>query len=302
MIAHTSMESADGHCRLVGSPFLSPQARIPSKRFSKVGSLPFAVQSRARENRMTQCILVVDDDRQIVRLLCAYLEQAGYRVLAAHDGESALHVLRRERPDLVVLDLMLPDRDGWDVTRIVRADPGLAAMPIIMLTARVQDDDKIVGLELGADDYVTKPFNSREVLARVRAVLRRAQGCPAVPKVLQVGCLAIDLERHLVHAEGKPVDLTPTEFGLLQALAEHPGHALTRLELIERGLGYSYEGLERTVDSHIKNLRRKLDDTGARSEMIETVFGVGYRLSLDPACSGSPSGGGPSGGGPEDVA
>ena len=228
---------------------------------------------------MAQRILVVDDDREIVRLLRAYLEQAGYQVFSAYDGETALHVIRRERPDLVVLDLMLPDRDGWDVTRVVRGDPGLAATPILMLTARVEDHDKIVGLEMGADDYVSKPFNPREVMARIRAVLRRAHGEPAPPRVIQSGELVMDLDQHQARFGVHPVRLTPTEFCLLQALAEHPGHALTRLELIEKGLGYSYEGLDRTVDSHIKNLRRKLREAGAGPDLIETVFGVGYRLA-----------------------
>jgi two-component system alkaline phosphatase synthesis response regulator PhoP len=228
---------------------------------------------------MLQRILVVDDDREIVRLTRAYLEQSGYQVLVAYDGETALHILRRERPDLVILDLMLPDRHGYDVTRTVRADASLAAMPIIMLTARVEDHDKIVGLELGADDYVTKPFNPRELLARIRAVLRRAQGELAPPRILRAGDLAIDVDSYRVEVQGQPISLTPTEFGLLRALAENPGHAMTRLELIEKGLGYSYEGLERTVDSHIKNLRRKLEGTGA-AELIETVFGIGYRLSV----------------------
>jgi two-component system alkaline phosphatase synthesis response regulator PhoP len=227
---------------------------------------------------MDQRVLVVDDDREIVRLVRAYLEQSGYQVLVAYDGETALHILRRERPDLVVLDLMLPDRDGWDVTRVVRSDPGLRATPIIMLTARVEDQDKIVGLELGADDYVTKPFNPREMVARVRAVLRRAQSEPAPSRLHRVGKLAVDLDAHAVEVQDQPVRLTPTEFNLLRALAENPGHTLTRLELIEKGLGYSYEGLERTVDSHVKNLRRKLADAGA-ADLIETVFGVGYRLT-----------------------
>ena len=230
---------------------------------------------------MTKRILVVDDDREIVRLLRAYLEQNSYEVLTAYDGERALHILRRERPDLVVLDLLLPDRDGWDVTRIVRSDPSLAGTPILMLTARVEDQDKIVGLELGADDYVTKPFNPREVVARVRAVLRRAQGESAPPGVIRAGALVIDLDAHRVQVEGRPVHLTPSEFGLLQALAEQPGHALTRSQLVERGLGYDYEGLERTVDSHIKNLRRKLEGAGAAPDLVETVFGVGYRLRVE---------------------
>jgi two-component system alkaline phosphatase synthesis response regulator PhoP len=227
---------------------------------------------------MSKRILVVDDDREIVRLLRAYLEQNGFEVLTAYDGERALHALRAARPDLVVLDLMLPDRDGWDVTRIVRGDPVIANTPILMLTARVEDHDKIAGLELGADDYVTKPFNPREVVARVRALLRRTQGEPAPPRILQAGSVTIDLDAHLVQVAGRPVPLTPSEFGLLQTLAEQPGHALTRSQLIEKGLGYNYEGLERTVDSHIKNLRRKLDEVGAAPDLIETVFGVGYRL------------------------
>ena len=227
---------------------------------------------------MSKRILVVDDDREIVRLLRAYLEQNGFQVLTAGDGERALHILRSERPDLVVLDLMLPDRDGWEVTRLVRGDPLLAGTPILMLTARVEDHDKIAGLELGADDYVSKPFNPREVVARVRALLRRAQGEPALPRVLQAGAVTIDLDAHQVEVAGRPIPLTPSEFGLLQALAEQPGHALTRSQLIERGLGYNYEGLERTVDSHIKNLRRKLEEAGAAPDLVETVFGVGYRL------------------------
>lgn len=230
---------------------------------------------------MAKRILVVDDDKEIVRLVRAYLEQDGYQVLAAYDGETALHILRRERPDLMVLDLMLPDRDGWAVTRIVRGDDNLAATPIIMLTARVEDHDKIVGLEMGADDYVTKPFNPREVVARVRAVLRRAQGEIASSRVIHLGPLVLEPDAHRAEVHGEPLHLTPTEFGLLLALAEQPGHALTRLELIEQGLGYSYEGLERTVDSHIKNLRRKLDEFGV-TELIETVFGVGYRLGVEP--------------------
>jgi two-component system alkaline phosphatase synthesis response regulator PhoP len=227
---------------------------------------------------MAHQILVVDDDKEIARLLRGYLEQAGYQVRVAYDGTTAMHLLRRERPSLLLLDLMLPDRDGWEITRIIRSDPTLVDLPIIMLTARVEDQDKIVGLELGADDYVTKPFNPREVVARVRALLRRAQGKPALPRIIRAGGLALDLDAHQVEVHGQPVNLTPTEFSLLRALAEYPGHALTRMELIEKGLGYSYEGLDRTVDSHIKNLRRKLHDAGESRDLIETVFGVGYRL------------------------
>jgi two-component system alkaline phosphatase synthesis response regulator PhoP len=229
---------------------------------------------------MAKRILVVDDDREIVRLVRAYLEQAAYQVLVAYDGEGAIHHIRRERPDLVILDLMMPERDGWDVTRVVRGDPGLADTPIIMLTARVEDHDKIVGLELGADDYVTKPFNPREVVARVRAVLRRTQGEPVPSKTITLEELTIDLDAHQVYVGDQELKLTPTEFNLLRALAEQPGHALTRLELIETGLGYSYEGLERTVDSHIKNLRRKVTEAGAVRLAVDTVYGVGYRLTV----------------------
>jgi two-component system, OmpR family, alkaline phosphatase synthesis response regulator PhoP len=228
---------------------------------------------------MPQKILVVDDDREIARLVRAYLEQSGYQVLVAYDGETALHMLRHDRPDLVVLDLMLPDRNGKDVTRVVRSDTSLAALPIIMLTARVEDYDKIVGLELGADDYVTKPFNPHELVARIRAVLRRAQAEPSRPRLLQAGQLQVDVEAHEVRVQDQAVHLTPTEFGLLQVLVSNAGRALTRLELVEKGLGYSYEGLDRTVDSHIKNLRRKLADAGSPADLIETVFGVGYRLA-----------------------
>jgi len=227
---------------------------------------------------MPQRILVVDDDRQIVRLVRSYLEQAGYEVLVAYEGESALHAIRSEKPDLVVLDLMLPRRDGWEVTRIVRGDKHLAGTPIIMLTARVEDTDRIEGLELGADDYVPKPFNPREIVARVRAVLRRTQGGPIMPHLISVGGVRLDLDQHTASRAGEALDLTPTEFSLLQLLLENPGRAFTRLELIDSALGYAYEGMERTIDSHIKNLRKKLDIDPGQPAFIETVYGVGYRL------------------------
>lgn len=227
-----------------------------------------------------QTILVVDDDKEIVRLVRAYLEKAGYPVLTAHDGETALHIIRHDRPNLVVLDLMLPDRDGWDITRLVRSDVSLADTPIIMLTARIDDTDKIVGLELGADDYVTKPFNPREVVARVRSVLRRSQSNITIKpqRILQQVDLLMDLDRHEVMLGGRPVDLTSTEFNLLRALLENPGYAFTRSELIEQGLGYEYEGSERTLDSHMKNLRRKIEPDPKQPTYIHTVYGVGYRL------------------------
>jgi two-component system, OmpR family, alkaline phosphatase synthesis response regulator PhoP len=227
---------------------------------------------------MSARILVVDDDPQILRLLRASLEQAGYTVSVAGDGETALHILRSERPDLVVLDLLLPRRDGRDVTRVIRNDPSLAQTPIIMLTARVEHADRIAGLALGADDYVTKPFHPGELLARIQAVLRRAQPGPAASRVIRVGDLWIDAAAHRVEVRGQVVNLTPSEFALLQALADHRGHVLTRAELIEQSFGYSYEGIERTIDSHIRNLRRKLTAAGALADVVETVFGVGYRM------------------------
>ena len=224
-------------------------------------------------------ILVVDDDQEVVRLMRAYLEQAKYEVLVAYDGETAVHTLRRERPDLMLLDLMLPDRDGYEITRLVRRDPSLEHIPIIMLTARVDDTDKIVGLELGADDYVTKPYNPREVVARVRARLR-GQGA-FLSHVLRVGGLELDVDRRSVEVDSRPVDLTPTEFNLLHVLMQQEGFVFTRSELIRRGMGLDYEGMERTLDSHIRNLRKKIEPDHRQPTYIHTVYGVGYRLTAD---------------------
>ena len=221
-------------------------------------------------------ILVVDDDKEVVRLMRAYLEQAGYEVIVAYDGETAVHNLRREKPDLVLLDLMLPGKDGWEITRIMRSDSNLSTIPIIMLTARVDDTDKIVGLEMGADDYVTKPYNPREVVARVKARLRNLDNYQ--PQVLRVGQLEMDLGRREVKVNGNPVDLTPSEFNLLHVLMEQAGYVFTRSELVDKGLGSEYEGLERTLDSHVRNLRRKIESDPKNPIYIETVYGVGYRL------------------------
>lgn len=226
-----------------------------------------------------QKILVVDDDKEVVRLMRAYLEQAGYEVVVAYDGETAVHNVRREKPDLVLLDLMLPDRDGYDITRLVRSDKSLANIPIIMLTARVEDTDKIIGLELGADDYVTKPYNPREVVARVRARLRN--NVAQVPNVLRVAGLEMDVDRHRVEVDGRLVALTPSEFNLLQALMQQEGIVFTRAELIRRALGYDFEGLERTLDSHMRNLRQKIEPDPQSPTYIHTVYGVGYRLGLE---------------------
>lgn len=226
---------------------------------------------------MKQTVLVVDDDREVVRLMSAYLEQAGYAVLVAYDGETAVHQLRREKPDLLLLDLMLPDRDGYDITRLVRSDAALAHIPIIMLTARVEDTDKIVGLEIGADDYVTKPYNPREVLARVRARLRSQE--PSQPQALHHGGIELDVARHEVRVDGRLADLTPTEYDLLLVMMKQPGVVFRRSELIEKGLGMEYEGLERTLDSHIRNLRYKIEPDPREPKYIQTVYGVGYRLA-----------------------
>ncbi len=233
---------------------------------------------------MAQRILVVDDDRSIVKVISAYLEQSGYQVLTAHDGEMALYTLRRERPDLLILDLMMPNRDGWSVTQVIRGDATLAATPIIMLTARVEDTDKIVGLELGADDYITKPFNIREVVARVRALLRRAklgQMPSAAAHMLMVGGLRLDLDQHLLTVDDRPVELTRTEFNLLEAFLSNPGYTLTRDDLLEKAMGYAYEGMGRVLDTHIRNLRRKIEPDPDRPTYIQTVYGVGYRLTGD---------------------
>jgi two-component system alkaline phosphatase synthesis response regulator PhoP len=229
---------------------------------------------------MAQRILVVDDDKAILKVVRAYLEQAGYAVLTAGDGETALHILRRERPDLAVLDLMLPPPDGLEITRRVRADKALAALPIILLTARVEDTDKIVGLEMGADDYITKPFNGREVVARVNALLRRTRldQMPGAPRVLTSDGLRLDLDQRTLLVDGLPVELTRTEFNLLQALLEQPGYTLTRDELLEKAMGYAYEGMGRALDTHVRNLRRKIEPNPDAPTYIQTVYGVGYRL------------------------
>ena len=222
-------------------------------------------------------VLVVDDDRKIVELVQLYLEKDGYRVLVAHDGLQALELARRKRPDLIVLDLLLPDLDGLDVCRILQAE---SKIPIIMLTARTTEDDRLTGLDIGADDYITKPFSPRELMARVRAVLRRtndrvAAGAPE----MRFGDLVIDRRGHEVRVEDQVVDLTPTEFRLLEAMAEQPGRTFSRLDLLDRVFGYDFEGFERNVDVHVKNLRKKIEPNPRRPSFIQTVYGVGYKLS-----------------------
>ena len=230
-----------------------------------------------------QRILVVDDDKEVVRLMRAYLQQSGYEVLVAYNGESAIYQIRREQPDLVLLDLMLPDRDGWDITRSLRSDPQLMHIPIIMLTARVDDSDKIVGLEMGADDYVTKPYNPREVVARVRARLRVQAGLQdgAYSHILRAGNFSLDPGRREVHISGKLIQLTSSEFEILRVFMEQAGFVLTRGEIIRKALGTEFIGSERTLDSHIRNLRQKIEPNPKKQRYIKTIYGVGYRLEVE---------------------
>lgn len=224
-------------------------------------------------------ILVVDDEKQIVDIVRAYLEKDGYRVVAAYDGRQALELAARERPALLVLDLMLPEMSGWDVMRSLRQT---SDVPVIILTARDDPTDKVVGLELGADDYVVKPFEPKELLARVRAVLRRLRP-PETREIITVGDLTVDPGRYEVRLGDRRIDLTPTEFALLQLMARHPGMVYTRLQLLEAIHGDAYEGYERAVDSHVKNLRQKLEPDPRRPRYVLTVHGVGYRLRASDA-------------------
>jgi two-component system alkaline phosphatase synthesis response regulator PhoP len=225
---------------------------------------------------MSQKILVVDDEFDIVKVVRAYLEQSGFRVITASDGEQALAAFRHEQPDLIVLDLNLPKLDGLDVCRAIRRDSNV---PIIMLTARVEETDRLIGLEIGADDYIVKPFSPREVVARVRTVLRRSAPIPAQPSLITVGDLMIDPIKHEVQLQGRSIDLTPSEFNILLVMASQPGRAFSRMELLDAAQGEAYEGYERSIDVHIKNLRQKLGDEPRDPTYILTVYGVGYKFN-----------------------
>lgn len=233
-----------------------------------------------QEESMAARVLVVDDEAQIVRVLRGYLERAGFTVLTAYDGAEALRLARQERPDLIILDLMLPGMDGIDVCRALRKE---SDVPIIMLTARVEETDRIIGLELGADDYVTKPFSPREVVARVRAVLRRTRPSAdqAGQAVLVVGALRLDEAKRTLTVDGRPVDLTPSEFDILKVMMREPGRVFRREQLLEATQGIAYEGYERTIDTHIKNLRRKIEANPRQPEYLLTVHGVGYKMRED---------------------
>ena len=220
-------------------------------------------------------ILVVEDEPQIAELVRDYLEHAGFAVLSASDGAGALALHRARRPDAVVLDLGLPGIDGLDVLRSIRHD---AATPVLILTARSDETDRVTGLELGADDYVVKPFSPKELVARVRAVLRRADARPLASERITTGSLELDLARRRVKADGRSVDLTPTEFELLATLAREPGRVWTRSQLLDAVRGFSLETYERAIDGHIRNLRRKLEPDGPGTRYVRTVHGVGYAL------------------------
>ena len=222
-------------------------------------------------------VLVVDDEPQIVQVVRDYLEHGGFFVLSAADGPTALRVARTRHPDLVILDLGLPGLDGLDVTRSLRRD---SAVPIIMLTARGDESDKLVGLELGADDYLTKPFSPKELVARVRAVLRRVEGLAAASDVIRVGeDVEIDVPQMRVTVAGRPAELTVTEFQLLATMARQPGRVFTRAQLLDAVRGVAIESYERAIDAHIKNIRRKIEPDPRSPRYLLTAYGVGYRFA-----------------------
>ena len=220
-------------------------------------------------------ILIIEDEPELVRVIQTYLEKAGYNVICAYRGDTGMTAFENNHPDLVILDLNLPGIDGLDVAKAIRHKD---ETPIIMLTARVEETDRLVGLELGADDYISKPFSPREVVARVKAVLRRSTPGEKSVRIIQTSGILINLESHIVSRDGVEIDLTPTEFNILATLAEHPGRVYSRLQLLEIAQGTAYEGYERTIDAHIKNLRGKVERISRQPELIETVFGVGYRF------------------------
>ncbi len=225
---------------------------------------------------MNELILIVDDEQRIVRQVRDYLEHGGFRVIEAHDGRQALATARQAKPDLIVLDLNLPGMDGLDVCRALRRE---SDTPIIMLTARVEETDRLIGLELGADDYITKPFSPRELVARVRVILRRVNRDVTQVGMLRAADLEIDLNGHRVLRRGEPVQLSRTEFNLLAVLAQHPGQTFSRAQLVDRLHNVSFQGFDRSIDAHIKNLRRKLEPDASAPRYVLTVFGVGYKFA-----------------------
>lgn len=227
---------------------------------------------------MSKTILVVDDEPRLLALVKAYLEQSGYQVVTANNGRDALFVARQEKPDLILLDIMMPEMDGHEFMRVHRKEQ---QTPIILLTAKVEEDDKVIGLELGADDYVTKPFSPRELLARVRAVLRRGTQTAAKSSRLRVADVLLDFDHYLVEVAGKRIDLTRSEFDLLAILMAAPGRAFSRFDLLDKLQGTTFAGSVRTVDVHIKNLRGKIEANPRQPRYVETVYGVGYRFAVE---------------------
>lgn len=220
-------------------------------------------------------VLIIEDEKELANVLKAYLERAGYEVYLATSGDRGLKLWQEQHPDMILLDLNLPGMDGIDIARTIRQTDNT---PLIMVTARVEEVDRLLGLELGADDYITKPYSPREVVARVKAVLRRVDSAPAQePSMIEIGDLQIDPEAFSVVKSGTAIELTPTEFLILLTMAEHPGRVYSRLQLLESTQGVAYEGYERSIDAHIKNLRAKLGDDSKNPRYIETVFGVGYK-------------------------
>jgi DNA-binding response OmpR family regulator len=223
----------------------------------------------------TKTIMVVDDEKRLVSLVESYLTQEGYRVVTAHNGLNALTIASREKPDLIILDVMMPEMDGYEFMRKHRVENNT---PIILLTARVDDDEKVIGLEVGADDYVTKPFRPRELVARVRALLRRTGAQEPSAKVIKAADIILDRDNHTVNLADEFINLTPSEFDILTALMTSPGRVYSRLDLLDIIQGIRYEGYERTIDTHIKNLRGKMENDPRTPKYIETVYGVGYRF------------------------
>jgi DNA-binding response OmpR family regulator len=225
---------------------------------------------------MSKTVLVVDDERRLVSLVQTYLEQEGYRVLSAFDGREALSLARAQAPDLIILDLMMPEMDGYEFIEAYRRE---RTTPIIVLTARVEEQDQVMGLELGADDYVTKPFRPRELMARVRAALRRAGQVEPPARVLEAAGITLDRDARSVRVADRYVDLTPSEFDLLAALMSAPGRVFSRLDLLDIIQGTRYEGYQRTIDLHVKNLRAKIEPDPRSPQFVETVYGAGYRFA-----------------------
>ncbi|MFV2000851.1 MAG: response regulator [Acidimicrobiia bacterium] len=223
-------------------------------------------------------IIVAEDDPRQVRIVKAYLEREGHSVVVVEDGLRAVEEVRRRTPDLLVLDVMMPNLDGHDVLRIVRAE---SDVPILMLTARSTEDDQVIGFDLGADDYVTKPYRPRELMARIRALLRRRLGEDDTSGIVLIGALTIDRDRRTVDLDGRDIELTASEFDILTTLAMSPGKVFTRFELLERTVGFEHDSLERTIDVHVRNIRRKLGDDARNSTYITTVVGVGYRMQAN---------------------